>query len=113
MCAARNFFFTCLNAPAKYVAVENPLPQRRARLSKPSFYIQPSWFGVKYTKKTLFWTKNLPPLLPEIEHPNPKEYCRASRGKYRSRTFPKVAEAIAKQWGDYILDEMKNMGIYF
>lgn len=108
MCAARNFFYTCLNAPAKYIAVENPLPQRRAKLPSPSFYIQPSWFGVKYTKKTLFWTKNLPPILAEIEHPNPKEFCKASRGKYRSRTFPKVAAALARQWGNYILDEISK-----
>lgn len=110
MCAASKFFFACLNAPAKYVAVENPLPQRRAKLPKPSFYIQPSWFGVKYTKKTLFWTNNLPPILPEIEHPNPKEFVRASRGKYRSRTFPQVAAAIARQWGDYILSDINKVG---
>lgn len=110
MCAARKFFYTCLNAPAKYVAVENPIPQKRSKLPKPSFYIQPSWFGVKYTKKTLFWAKNLPPIMPEIEHPAPKEFVRASRGKYRSRTFPQVAAAIAKQWGDYILVEI-NKGV--
>ena len=76
-----------------------------ARLPRPSFYIQPSWFGVKYTKKTLYWTKNLPPIMPTIEYPNPKSFVRSSRGKYRSRTFPQVAQAIAEQWSAYILDE--------
>lgn len=103
MCAARNFFYECLNAQAPYVAVENPLPMRIAQLPKATTFLQPFWFGVKYSKKTLFWLKNLPPIMPEIIHPNPKCFVRASRGKYRSRTFPQVAEAIARQWSDYIL----------
>lgn len=105
---ARTFFYKCLDAKAKFVAVENPLPMKRAELPRPSCYIHPSWFGEKYTKKTLYWLRNLPPLLPTIEHPNPKEFVRASRGKYRSRTFPKVAEAIAEQWGGYVLEQLKR-----
>lgn len=103
---ARNFFFKCLNVDARFVAVENPLPMARAELPKPSCFIQPSWYGHKYTKKTLFWLKNLPPLMPDLIYPNPKQFVRASRGKYRSRTFPGVAEAMAKQWGNFILDEL-------
>lgn len=106
MKAAREFFFRCLRANAPYVAVENPLPMALAQLPPPSCFIKPSWYGVKYTKKTLYWLKNLPPLMPEIEHPNPREFVRASRGKYRSRTFPQVAHAIARQWSSYILDEI-------
>lgn len=106
MLQARDFFYTCLNAQAPYVAVENPIPMRRAQLPKPSCFLHPSWFGVKYTKKTLYWLRNLPPIMPELEYPNPKEFVRASRGKYRSRTFPQVAAAIARQWSSYILDDM-------
>lgn len=105
MLEARRFFLTCLMAPAQFVAVENPLPMRRAQLPPASCFIQPSWFGVKYTKKTLYWLRNLPPIMPEIEHPHPKEFVRASRGKYRSRTFPEVARAIARQWSDYIITQ--------
>lgn len=108
MLQARDFFFTCLNADAPYVAVENPLPMARAQLPRPSCFIHPSWFGVKYTKKTLYWLKNLPPIMPEVEHPNPKCFVRASRGKYRSRTFPEVARAIARQWSAYILDDINK-----
>lgn len=106
-CAA-DFFYLCLNAKADYVAVENPLPMAMAGLPRPTCYIHPSWFGVKYTKKTLYWLRNLPPLMAEIDFPRPHEFCRASRGKYRSRTFPQVANAIARQWGDYILDEING-----
>lgn len=102
---AREFFMQCLQAKAPYVAVENPMPMRRAKLPTASCYLQPSWFGVKYTKKTLYWLKNLPPILPEIIHPSPKSFVKASRGKYRSRTFPQVAKAIAKQWSEYILND--------
>lgn len=105
MLQARQFFYTCLNAKAPYVAVENPLPMARARLPPPSCFLQPSWFGVKYSKKTLYWLKNLPPIMAEIEYPNPKSFVRASRGKYRSRTFPQVAAALARQWSDFILSD--------
>jgi len=99
---AREFFMKCLAANAPFVAVENPIPMARAQLPRPSCYIQPSWFGVKYTKKTLYWLKNLPPIMPELDYPNPKEFVHASRGKYRSRTFPQVAQALARQWSNYI-----------
>lgn len=108
MLQARAFFFICLNAKAQYVAVENPQPMALAQLPHPSCYVNPSWFGVKYTKKTLYWLKNLPPIMPELIHPNPKEFVRASRGKYRSRTFPQLAQAIARQWSEYILDDINK-----
>lgn len=105
---AAAFFHECLNAPAKYVAVENPIPMKRAQLPQPSCYLHPSWFGVKYTKKTLYWLRNLPPIMPEIIYPTPKVFVTASRGKYRSRTFPQVANAIARQWASFILDEINK-----
>ena len=71
-------------------------------------YLHPSWFGEKYTKKTLYWLRNLPPVMPTIEYANPKQYVHSSRGKYRSRTFPQVAEALATQWSAYILDELNK-----
>ena len=105
---ARDFFFKCLNAQSDYVAVENPLPMARARLPKPNCFLQPSWFDVKYTKKTLYWLRGLPPVMPQIIYPNPKCYVHCSRGKYRSRTFPQVAEAIAEQWSEYIVSELQQ-----
>ena len=100
------FFRQCLEAYAPYVAIENPLPMKRAGLPKPSFFACPSWFGVKYTKKTLYWVKNLPPLVADIDYPDPKEFVRNSRGKYRSRTFPELARAIARQWSEYIINDL-------
>lgn len=103
---ARAFFQKCLDAKAEHVAVENPLPMARVNLPRPSFYICPSWFGHKYTKKTLWWTKTLPPIFPTLFYPNPKSFVRCSRGKYRSRTFTKVAEEMAKQWGKFLIENI-------
>lgn len=104
----RRFFYECLNAEAHYVAVENPVPLKLANLPRPSCYAEPSWYGVRYTKKTCYWLRNLPPLMPECEHPSPKCYVTCSRGKYRSRTFPQMARAIARQWSEYILTDINK-----
>lgn len=103
---AVSFFYECLNASAQFVAVENPIPMRRAQLPRPTCYADPSWFGVKYTKKTLYWLRNLPPLMPTVINPDTKSFVRSSRGHYRSRTFPEMAKAIANQWGTYVLDNL-------
>lgn len=107
--AAKSFFLSCLNAEAPYVAVENPIPMAIADLPKSTAFACPSWYGVKYTKKTLYWLKNLPPLIAGAEFVNPKSYVGCSRGKYRSRTFPQLARALAKQWSQYILDDYRTI----
>lgn len=105
---ARDFFRTCMQAQAPYVAVENPVPLAIARLPPPSCFVQPFWFGVKYSKKTLFWLKNLPPIMPQLIYPDAKSFVYYSRGHYRSRTFPEMAKAIAQQWSEYIMNDMKQ-----
>lgn len=103
---ARKFFFKCLTANAPYVAVENPIPMRLAELPKPSCYIQPFWFGDRWSKKTLYWLKNLPPLMAEKINPDYKQLMHCSRGKYRSRSSPFVAEAMVRQWLPIITQEL-------
>lgn len=106
MMQGRDFFFQCLHADAPYLAVENPLPMRMANLPRPSCYADPSWFGVPFTKKTLYWLKNLPPIMAGATASKTKEFVRCSRGKYRSRTFTQLANAIATQWSEYITTQM-------
>lgn len=108
MLEAREFFLECLNAEARFVAVENPLPMARANLPKPSAFVQPYWYGHPYSKKTLYWLRGLPPLMPEVNNPDYKEFVRSSRGKYRSRTFEGVARAMADQWGPIVLEGIEN-----
>ena len=107
MFAAANVFKQCLNANAPRVAVENPTMHRYAREAVgrgPDCAVQPFQFGNMESKRTAFWLKGLPPLLPthagaplrasvHREPPGPE------RAKNRSRTFPGMAAAMAKQWG--------------
>lgn len=108
MMEARDFFFRCLNAKANFVAVENPLPMARACLPLPTTWIQPYEYGHAVSKKTLLWLKGLPPLMP-VKIVIPKlSFCNNSRGKYRSRTFRGVAQAMANQWSKYILKQLNS-----
>ena len=94
MLEAREFFFKCLGAQAEYVAVENPLPMARARLPQPSCFVCPSWFGVKYTKKTLYWLKNLPPVMAELEAQSSRKSMCAARGEStEAERFPNWPQA--------------------
>lgn len=110
MVAGRAFFMQCLTANAKFVAVENPIPMAMAGLPPPDAYACPSWFGAKWSKKTCYWLKGLPPLMAGAQHPRPKCFTSSSRGKYRSRTMPQLAEAIASQWSDYVMREKERKG---
>ena len=108
MLEACEIFLECMNADARFVAVENPLPMARANLPKPDAFVQPHWYGHPYSKKTLYWLRGLPPLMPEIDNPDYKRFVRSYRGKYRSRSFEGIARAMEDQWGPIILDEIEN-----
>ena len=105
---ARGFFMECLAARADFVAVENPIPMARARLPKPDCFVQPYWYGHPYSKKTLFWLRNLPPLMPEYDVARVKQYVKICRGKYRSRSFEGIARAMAAQWGDFVYKSLSE-----
>lgn len=96
------FFRQCLDAQADFVAVENPIPMRRAGLPRPTCYVEPWWYGHPWSKKTLYWLRNLPPLMPGCAASRYKEFVHAHRGKYRSRSFTGVAQAMADQWGAWV-----------
>lgn len=103
---ARSFFKKCLDAKVKYLAVENPCPMKLAQLPPASFFACPSWYGYKYTKKTYYWVRNLPPLMPTYINPNATCLVKSTRGKYRSRTPQCLANAIAEQWSNFILNDL-------
>ena len=83
---------------------------------KPTQYIQPYEFGEPTRKKTGLWIKGLPKLQPTnivkpelvkyidkngVERTDSKWhwYTGEGKGKERSKTFTKIAEAMADQWG--------------
>lgn len=103
--------FTALDHVPR-VAIENPVGIMSRLYRKPDQIIQPWMFGHPETKATCLWLKGLPPLvatrdvreemdsLPEGERarchhlpPSPQ------RGLLRSKTYPGIAEAMARQWG--------------
>ena len=115
---AKNFFMDMLNAPAKHIAVENPTPLKVIDLPLHTQAIQPYEYGHPYSKRTLLWLKNLPPLNPtkrlsEYKPSLPSNTGGVSRGqsfsrgkakdaKEASKTFDGVARAMAEQWGRHI-----------
>ena len=105
---AINFFMSLVNAPIDHIGIENPIGIMSTEYRKPNQIIQPWQFGHGETKATCLWLENLPLLKPTniVEGregriwrmpPSPE------RTKLRSKTYQGIAEAMAVQWGDYLL----------
>ena len=96
---ARQFFEDLYTAPIHYIALENPTPLKLFNLPQPTQVIQPYMFGEPYTKRTLLWLKNLPPLQPTNEVKPIGSWVALNRKKSeRSKTFMGIANAMAQQW---------------
>ena len=114
---AIDFFMMFANAECEKIAIENPVGIMSTTWRKPDQIINPYLFGDPFEKKTCLWLKGLTMLKPTniVEVPPrvefksgktmPSWYADAfklpkeERSKLRSKTFPGVAEAMAKQWG--------------
>ena len=103
-------FSDLLNAPIEKICIENPVMHKHAKKLIEGYRdftqsIQPWQFGHGETKRTCLWLKNLTPLTPTdiVEgreariHKMPPS---ANRGKERSRFYPGIAKAMARQWGN-------------
>lgn len=104
------FVQTLLDAQVKHIALENPISIISTKIRKPSQVIQPWQFGHGETKATCLWLKNLPLLVPTdiVEGREQRVHNMPpgpNRWRERSRTFQGIADAMAKQWGDYILTQ--------
>jgi hypothetical protein len=117
---AARFFMALMNAPIPRICVENPLGEMGRRYRKPDQIVHPYYFGDPFQKRTCFWLKNLPLLVPTHMLPKPEPlyicqgakskgkaigWCEGMRGQgnrahARSRTFPGIATAMADQWGN-------------
>lgn len=120
---ALDFVRYLLDAPIPYIALENPISVISSRIRKPDQIIQPWMFGHEHTKSTCLWLKNLPILTPTKIVDKGKRHITKSgkslpewynlppsedRWKKRSMTFKGIAEAMAKQWGDYVQEQMSQ-----
>ena len=99
-----------LRANIKRICLENPLSIISSHIRKSDQTIQPYQFGHPESKTTCLWLKNLPKLKPtknvkeEMMKLPPKERNRihwlgSGKGKERSKFYPGIADAMAKQWG--------------
>lgn len=120
---AKDFFFQFYAAKCEHIAVENPIPSAVFRMPLYTQVIQPYEHGEPYSKKTCLWLKGLPKIKPSNLLCKYKPYIScgtsANKGnkdksgvsraggaaKVRSKTFPGIAQAMAQQWGDYLLGE--------
>jgi hypothetical protein len=105
----------CLDADIEHIAVENPVPHGYAAklIGQPyTQIIQPWQFGTGETKKTCLWLKNLPKLLPtdivngrkpRVHHESPGIRNGLTREQRRSVTNAGIGDAMAEQWGNFLL----------
>lgn len=94
-----------IDAPIPRVAIENPIGCISTRIRKPDQIVQPWQFGHGETKATCLWLKGLPPLQPEhVVDGREQRVWRMPPGKdrwkKRSLTYPGIAAAMARQWGN-------------
>lgn len=119
---AIDFFLDLTEIQTRW-AIENPVGCMSKIFRKPDQIIQPYEFGEPATKRTCFWLNGLPKLKPthiidrsslkthKFPGSNPmgewyyKTSClpKDKRAIARSKTFDGIAEAMAEQWGDFIL----------
>lgn len=121
---AQDFFMKLVDYPnVEHIAIENPIGVMSSYYRKPDQIVQPFYFGDPYSKKTCLWLRGLPLLKPtnivdkgEIIHyasgrNMPAWYAKLwslpkeERQTIRSKTFPGLAQAMAEQWGNYLLNE--------
>lgn len=121
---ALKFVYKLMNAPIRYIAIENPVGVISTYIRKPDEIIQPWQFGHPESKRTCLWLKNLPKLIPTLILPLPE--CgiwenQMSNGQnrviengkiigwnnkriahLRSKTYIGIAQAMAEQWTHFI-----------
>ena len=127
---ALNFVQKLMDAPIKYIAIENPVSVISSQIRKPDQIIQPWMFGDKASKSTCLWLKNLSNVEPtnivekgefvEWEDKNGRKKRQAKwyldalskaktaeeRRTLRSKTFPGMAKAIAEQFYNQVKNEL-------
>jgi hypothetical protein len=108
-------------------ALENPVMHSHAIAATgrgATQFVQPWWFGDPFFKATGFELIGLPPLVPTNkltppargtpEHKAWSAIHRASpgphRARFRSQTFPGVANAMAAQWGGDLIARAMEAG---
>jgi hypothetical protein len=122
--ASIKFFMDLTKTNIKHTAIENPMGIMGPLYRRPNQIIQPFQFGHAEAKTTCLWLKNLPLLKPtdkvylkstkdQWENQTPSKNNKLSGGekgsKKRSVTYNGIAEAMAYQWGQAILNSYEDL----
>jgi hypothetical protein len=128
---AAEFFMLFANSECDNISIENPVGWMNTAFRKPDQIIHPYYFGDDVKKRTCLWLKGFPLLkntnllpIPEPLYICQGEKCKgkkigwvegikvnggqAERAKARSKTFPGIAKAMAEQWGEYLINNLKQ-----
>ena len=110
---ALDFVRKLLGAPIRYKALENPKSVISSQIRKPDQIVHPWMFGHGERKETHFWLENLPKLEPTdiVEGRAPVVHYMGpgpDRWKNRSRTYQGIADAMAEQWGRYVIEQLRS-----
>jgi len=98
------------NAPIHHKALEQPVSIAHQAIGrKCDQTIQPWQFGHGETKATCLWLHNLPRMKPTqiVDGREARVHRMApspNRARLRSKTYAGIAEAMAAQWGDFLLE---------
>lgn len=124
---AISFFMQFTKTECDHVAIENPIGIISTRYRKPDQIIHPYYFGDPQRKATCLWLKGLPMLVPtKIVEPEIYVYKNgkgtdspwhvesmklppSERSRVRSKTFQGIADAMASQWSEYIVNQQNNL----
>lgn len=116
---AKGFFDRIFDLDVKHLCIENPVPLKIVGLPNHTQSIQPFEHGHEFSKKTLLWLKGLPNLIPTDVKKEYKPYLPSNTGgkkrgqkfmfknisqKESSKTFEGIAQAMAEQWSNYVLN---------
>ena len=102
--ASLQFVLRLMNAPIPMIAIENPMSVIGGAVRPADQMVHPWQFDHGERKATCLWLKNLPPLRP-TKIVEGRSQCNRwlppspDRWRERSRTYPGIADAMAKQWG--------------
>ena len=131
--SAIDFFMKLANAPITHIAIENPIGIMSNIWRKPDQIIHPYYYGDPVRKATCLWLKNLPKLfhqksddlfyqsnytIPDVviykdgksySGPAAKWYRTSEeRSRERSRTYDGIAQAMATQWSEFLINQYKS-----
>ena len=122
---AAEFFKKLLDAPIPLIAIENPIPHKygvKLIGRKYDQLVQPYHFGHTESKATCFWLKGLPKLIATNDVKEqwkqlPKNEAQRlhylppgpERAKLRSKTFRGIAQAMAIQWGNFLMERKRSI----